>query len=357
MSPILSLAVSFALAAVLGFAAHRASICTVRAVSELMSARTAYMLASVVKSALWVLVVAVPVLALTGGAGPPGWALTGWALLGGLLFGLGAGLNGACAYSTMARLVDGEAGMLLTILGFALGALLFLPLTAAGLAVPPKPAPGGLGHVVGLAAVLVPLLGLLAILELARLWRGRPRGHGIMGLVCARQYRMSTAAMLIGLAGGAVLVLQGPWGYTGTLAQGAEALAGARPPPGLERWLLIGAIFAGMALSTFQRGSFRPDLKPRALWLRHLAGGTAMGVGTALAPGGNDALVLYGMPGLSPHALPAYLGLLAGAAIGLLLVRHLLGIEMRVACRNDLFLTEHAPRPEISAHPVGPPAR
>ena len=37
------------LAAMLGFAAHRASVCTVRAVAEVVSSRTAYMLASIVK--------------------------------------------------------------------------------------------------------------------------------------------------------------------------------------------------------------------------------------------------------------------------------------------------------------------
>jgi hypothetical protein len=39
-------------AGLLGFAAHRESICTVRAVAEIFSARTGYMLASIVKPAV-----------------------------------------------------------------------------------------------------------------------------------------------------------------------------------------------------------------------------------------------------------------------------------------------------------------
>ena len=49
-------------------------------------------------------------------------------MLGGFIFGVGAAINGACAYATMARLVDGEGGMLVTIVGFALGVLCFIGL-------------------------------------------------------------------------------------------------------------------------------------------------------------------------------------------------------------------------------------
>jgi hypothetical protein len=49
------------LAMMLGFAAHRASICMVRTIAEIMSARTGYMLASVGKSVLWVWAVTIPI--------------------------------------------------------------------------------------------------------------------------------------------------------------------------------------------------------------------------------------------------------------------------------------------------------
>lgn len=56
------LALSLLLAALLGFAAHRASVCTVRAVAEVLSTRRAYCLASFLKSILWVLVVTLPLI-------------------------------------------------------------------------------------------------------------------------------------------------------------------------------------------------------------------------------------------------------------------------------------------------------
>ena len=89
-----ALVLSCILAGILGFAAHRASVCTVRGIAELTHSGTGYMLISIVKSAFWVFAVTVPVFFLLPqtGANISGWALTGWAMLGGLLFGIGAGM-------------------------------------------------------------------------------------------------------------------------------------------------------------------------------------------------------------------------------------------------------------------------
>src|SRR6266851_359440 len=124
------LAFAVVLALVLGFAAHRASICTVRAVAEIMSSRRGYMLASIGKSVLWVWAVTIPIFWLmpASGTGLNGWSLTGVAVLGGFVFGLGAAINRGCAFSTMARFADGDGKMLAAIIGFALGVLGFATL-------------------------------------------------------------------------------------------------------------------------------------------------------------------------------------------------------------------------------------
>ena len=139
-----ALVLSCILAGVLGFAAHRASVCTVRGVAELTHSGTGYMLISILKSALWVFAVTIPVFFLLPqtGSNISGWGLTWWAMLGGLSFGIGAGVNGACAYATMTRMVDGEIGMLLTVLGFALGVVVFVGVLNSGLVVRPTAAPG-----------------------------------------------------------------------------------------------------------------------------------------------------------------------------------------------------------------------
>ena len=84
---------AIALALVLGFAAHRASVCTVRAVAEIMSSASGSIFLSIDKSMLWAWALMIPVFALTpaAGTGLAGWSLTGIAVLGGFLVFLSRG--------------------------------------------------------------------------------------------------------------------------------------------------------------------------------------------------------------------------------------------------------------------------
>jgi uncharacterized membrane protein YedE/YeeE len=336
------LAISIVLAVVLGFAAHRASVCTVRAVAEAMHSKTAFMFASIGKSALWILVFTLPVFWLIPSttAGLAGWQLNATAVVGGFLFGLGAGLNGACAYSTMARLVDGEAAMLVAIVGFAIGVGVFVELIDfAWLERPANVAPM-IGAVIEWGAVLSAILIAWAIYEAIRLWRTRPRDKNLGALALSPKYRLSSAALLFGLTGSAIFFLFGPAGYTSTFELVVEGAFGTRPWPVTGRWLLLLAVLLGMFLSTLQRGAFHPDWRPKAAWLRNLAGGLLMGLGVAMAPGGNDTFVLYGLPNLSPNALPAYVAMTVGIVAALLIARALFGIVARVSCKDDVFVSD-----------------
>jgi uncharacterized membrane protein YedE/YeeE len=338
----IALIVSVILAGILGFAAHRASICTVRAVAELTHSGTGYMLVSIVKSALWVFAITIPVFLLAPQTitGIGGWQLTLTAIFGGLLFGIGAGINGACAYATMARMVDGEVGMLLTVVGFMLGVLLFVALIGAGALTRPTPAPSLVPDMLNIAPYIGALLFIFVLYEIIRLWRTRGPGTTLRDLVFAPAYRLSTAALLMGLAGGTIFIAFGSPGYTTTLQQVVEGHLGTRPMPAYGRWVVLGAVLFGMFASTWQRGSFRVEWKPRLSWFRNIFGGILMGLGCALLPGGNDALILYGIPGLSPHALPAYAALLLGIFVALFTIRAIFGIEMRVACRKDMYIAD-----------------
>ena len=102
------------LAGIIGFAAHRASLCSVRAVEELLTSHSAFMLVSFFKTSLWVIGITLLV----------SWALPGEAVRigGGVLFGIGATINGGCAFSTLPRLGGGDMGMVASLIGFLVGA-------------------------------------------------------------------------------------------------------------------------------------------------------------------------------------------------------------------------------------------
>ena len=96
-----------------------------------------------------------------------------------------------------------------------------------------------------------------------------------------------------------------------------------------------------MFLSAWQRGSLRLRWRRVQTWPRHLIGGTLMGAGAVLIPGGNDTLILDSLPGLSPHAIPAFVALLFGIGVTLLLMRLLTGKTLKVVCSNDICQTEN----------------
>ena len=160
-----------------------------------------------------------------------------------------------------------------------------------------------------------------------------------MECVVARQYRLSTAAMAIGLCGAAIYLLFGSAGYTSTYELIIEGALGTRAWPSTGRWLLLLSVLGGMFVSALQRQSFRLDLRPRPDWLRNATGGTLMGLGAAMAPGGNDVLALYAVPLFSPHALPTFAAMVVGIFAGLAVSRAAFGFEMKVACRNDRYVS------------------
>ncbi len=344
---------AIALAFVLGFAAHRASVCTVRAVAEIMSSRSGSIFLSIGKSMLWVWALLLPVFAFmpAAGIGLAGWSLTGLAVLGGFLFGVGAAMNGGCAYSTMARFVDGDGKMLATIIGFAVGVFCFATLAKWGWLMRPAPAPALVGLLLAgkwawiWVGVMACAFVAWALYEILRLWQTLPSNKRFVELILASRYRLSTAAVLVGLPGALLFLMYGPISYTATFELIIQGALGTQDWPSAMRAVLLLAVMAGMLFSTLQRGTFRVDWWPRFSWLLNLSGGVFMGLGTALAPGGNDALVLYGIPILSPYAVPTFTALALGVALGLVVMRWWFGIEARVKCQNDIFITDTWSRP------------
>jgi uncharacterized membrane protein YedE/YeeE len=339
-----ALVASLVAAVILGFSVHRASICSVRAVAEAMHAQTWFIFASIGKTVLWMLAVTLPVFFLIPETVEylRGWPLTLAAVAGGFVFGLGAGINGACAYSTMTRMVDGEGRMLVAVAGCSLGIFIFVSLAAGNWIGRPAPASTGMGLLLNLGVLVA--LGPIAwaLYEVLRLWRSRPRGKRLHRLLLAAQYRLSTTALVAGVAGASILLLTGAPGYSTTFQFVIEGALGTRPWPATGRWLLVLAVLSGMLLSTILGGRFRLDWRPRLNWLRNLAGGILMGFGVGLAPGGNDALILYGIPSLSPHALPVYAAMATGIAAALLLLRATFGITTRAIVKGDIYMNDLA---------------
>ena len=259
--------VSLLLAVLMGFAVHRASLCTVKTVGEILSSRKAYMMATLVKAVLWVVAVSMPILLCL-----PDWAaphrsynLTLAAIGGGFLFGVGAAVNGGCAFSTLGQLANGNLWMLTTLFGFCMGVAglsIMDPILAPAQYMPPLflkvPKPM-------IFAGLV-LLWLLACWEIARLYRSREKGKSWRQLFLSKNYRLSTAALLLGSCGGVLYVMHDAWTYTNVLKQEVQSLWQLNEQPGTINLLFFLALLCGMILSAWQRGSLKLQWRRIQAW-------------------------------------------------------------------------------------------
>ena len=335
--------VSLLLAALLGFAVHRASLCTVRTIAEIFTTRKAYMMVTMLKTVLWVMAVSVPILLFLPGTAAPNrsYAITVAAITGGFLFGVGAAVNGGCAFSTLGHLANGNLWMLTTLFGFCIGVAglsIIVPMIEPCQALTPLlfEAPKPLIYT-GLA-----LLWLFLCWEIFRLWKSRAKGIRWTQLILSRYYRLSTAALVLGFSGGVLYALHDAWTYTNALKRQVQSLWQPIDQPVTIHLVLFISLFCGMLLSAWQRGKFRLRWRRIQAWPRHLIGGTFMGAGAVLTPGGNDTLILKSLPGLSPHALPAFVALLFGISVTLLFMRLITGKALKVVCTNGICRAENS---------------
>lgn len=325
------------LAGVIGFAAHRASLCSVRAVEELLTTRRGFMIASFVKSSMWVmgatllitLFVPVDVMMTVGKE------LSLLTLVGGLVFGVGATINGGCAFSTLTRLGGGNMGMLVSLIGFVTGAALLELIPLGNFSPMAMDTQTGMSLLSSWHLPLAIALSVWMIWELAKL-RHSFSPSGWKNKVTAAHYRLSTAALLMGVSNAILYVLVGAWPYTYVLGHAARSSVTGGMIPAVIYWLLFAALVVGVFLSAWQGHRFRLTLAPNRQWLSYLFGGALMGAGAGFIPGGNDVLMFQGLPSLSPHALPAFVAMMIGIALTLTLMR-LLGQNIpTIDCGNDI---------------------
>lgn len=227
--------------------------------------------------------------------------------------------------------------MLLTLLGFAIGISMYAWYSESQLwtaYVPMNPRHEFNNTVMRIVGLV---LAVWMIWELARQlrlpdtsWRQR---------MLAKQYRLSSAAIIIGLSNGILFTFIGAWTYTNTLrrtvSNAFSTQANDAQSMMLVWWLFI-ALFAGAMISALIDRRCKLQWRPRRAWTGYLSGGLLMGIGVAVVPGGNDVLLLNAMPALSPHAVPAFLAMLAGIALALKIKKKLGGEIAVVECRGDV---------------------
>jgi toxin CptA len=297
-------------AGVMGFAIQRGATCTVAAVDEVLTKRSVRRLTSLFEASLWVagsLLVAQALQQLPNM--PAGYALNHWTVVGGVLLGLGAFINGACVFGAIARFGSGQWAYLLTPLGFYLGCLSLPALFG-------MPAHQKLPY--GSPVLQAPawVAGAFLLYVLWRLARPLWRPEHIAGVaanakllerardaLASRLWSPHAATIVIGITFFVMLMLVGAWAYTDVLAELARGMANSLA----ARFMLLLAMLLGAVWGGWTAGRFRSTRVNAAQALKCTLGGVLMGWGSLLIPGGNDGLILVGMPLLWPYAWVAFL--------------------------------------------------
>ncbi|MGH8352902.1 MAG: YeeE/YedE thiosulfate transporter family protein [Pseudomonas sp.] len=289
----MSVLASVALALLMGFAIQRGGTCTVAALEEVLHKRRWTRLRALLEASLWVLGGLVLLRALHRLPQlPMGYPLHWHAALGGALLGLGAVINGGCVFAVVARIGSGHWAWLATPPGFLLG---YAVMGRWASAVPAMP----LAVPVWLQDIPPGLLPLVVAATLVRVawlaWRWRAGQW-------SRSWSPHLATIVIGLVFLLLFVSVGAWAYTDILA---ELASGRFMQLGLRGWLLP-ALFAGALYGGWTAGLWQHRWPNLLTLARCFCGGMLMGAGAWLVPGGNDSLILFGMPLLWPNAWLAF---------------------------------------------------
>jgi uncharacterized membrane protein YedE/YeeE len=327
----LAFIVSALCAGLMGFAIQRGATCTVAAVDEVVTKRRFNRLISMVEASLWVvggLLIAQTLHLLP--KMPAGYALNGLTVLGGILLGVGAYVNGACVFGAIARLGSGEWAFIVTPIGFYIGCLTVGPIFS-----PPAPVKSIGGSLVLQAPMWLAVLfaGLMLVriihsaLAMAPDGTARTLAQRARANVTTRIWTPHAATAVIGITFFFMLLLVGAWAYTDVLADLARGMAGSL----VARIALLAALFLGAFIGGYTAGRFRGTPITLTQLAQCFAGGVLMGWGSLLIPGGNDGLILVGMPLLLPYAWVAFLMMCVTIAASQLVTKAAKGAIGKVA--------------------------
>ncbi len=308
----------------MGFAIQRGATCTVAAVDELIARRGAKQLVALLEASVWVaggLLIAREFgwVAQT----PTGYLLNGWTVTGAFLLGLGAFVNRACVFGAIARFGSGDWAYIATPVGFFLGCLGVTQIFA----MPSSQAVAEGSIILALPAAAAWAIAVLLLLRVTAAivsHRFVPREVLIRHL-----WSPHTATTVIGITFLITLLLAGAWAYTDALADLARGMAHGVT----ARALLLLCLLTGSLIGGWTAGLLRCTRIRTASLLRCLAGGMLMGLGSLLIPGGNDGLILVGMPLLWPYAWVALATMCVTIACALSLQRRLFNDASKITTR------------------------
>ncbi len=224
----------------------------------------------------------------------------GMVVIGGWLLGMGAWLNRGCIFGTFVQLTGGNLTYVATLFGLVAGAVgakywlseIIPARTDLALAAVPN-------LLAGIWLLVATVVVINGIMNFSALSSKRDRLlHPVPGIL---------VAMTLGIGGGWLFAVVNGWDFTAVMVRSTYHALQIEPvgPTALAVYCTLSMVVGGIIAALSQK---------RFLWqaprfyrsLASFAGGTLMGVATVLLPGGNDGLLLSGLPAFAPYALAGF---------------------------------------------------
>jgi uncharacterized protein len=281
----------------MGYSVNQGSTCAVSAAKELVEQRQGTMLTGFAIAVGTAGLICLPLAWIFGSDvhlasdAPISFAL----IAGAVLLGLGAVINDACLFGTLARIGHGEVRFFALPVGLSAG---FFIADHQSWVKPGASIPNALGEP-GLAGFIV-VAGFAAVVIAAYRWLGR----GAMP-PSLRDWPLRRAMLVLGICGALLFTLTPGWTYADAVRR-AVAPGGSMAMIGFGGAVAALAALAGALASGIRARSFRFEKPTTVTLLRSLLGGTVMALGGTLIPGGNDTLLLFLVPSATVSGLTAY---------------------------------------------------
>jgi len=291
-----------------GFSVRRGSICLVRATHEIIERKPPKTMLFVMEAMTVALSITIPAMIFFPDqiSLAPSYEITFYLFTGAVLYGVGAAVNSACALGTLNQLMNGRMEYIATILGLAAGFMIFLNFDLIYTIQKLK----STGNADLNILFFLPLMFIVWSVVLFQIIRFMKQS-GETKLKKFQQYLTSPVARdfigvsIFGLCGGILYLLLGrSWDYTKFIMDLEEHLhAGFLPDSSILPVLTTTlALVSGMAIATVLSKNFKFQPGTLKAFMTRFSAGILMGFGVGLIPGGNDTIILHGIPGVAFHA-------------------------------------------------------
>jgi len=318
-------AIIFFLAFWAGFSVRRSSICLVRATHEIIEGKPPKTVLFVLEAMAVALSITIPAMIFFPEhvSIASSYDISFYLFTGAALYGVGAAINGACALGTLNQLMNGKIEYLATIIGLATGFLVFLNLDLFyTLYTLRKPA-----HTEFNAWFLVPFMFLIWGFVFFQAFKFTKQDDDIKIKKFQRYMRSPIArdfisVSIFGFCSGMIYLLLGrSWDYTKFIMDLEEHLyMGFLPDSTIFPVVTTTtALIMGMVIATVLSKSFQFKSAGLGRYLKRFLAGCLMGLSVGLIPGGNDTIILHGLPGLALHAPVALMIMMISIAAVILL--------------------------------------